>query len=189
MIINYFGDGCFRVQNGETSLLLDSNNNRLKADVSVKTLTAPDIQGQPDPCEISFSGEYEIKGINIYGWSAAQESGDKFLKTVYLIKWEDMRLAFLGHLSEGLDENMLENVAEPDILILPMGGGHFLEPAAALKIAKQLEPAVVIPSFYKSAAEIAKAFGQKSDLQEKFVFKKKDLENENGKLVMLKNSA
>ena len=40
MVINYFGNGCFRLQSGETSVLVNPDNNRLKADVTLKTLVA-----------------------------------------------------------------------------------------------------------------------------------------------------
>jgi hypothetical protein len=35
MVVNYFGNGCFRLQSGETSILLDPENNRLKADIFI----------------------------------------------------------------------------------------------------------------------------------------------------------
>ena len=72
MIVNYFGDGCFRLQSGELSLLVNPTNNRLKADVVLKTLAAPD--GVPlSGAEIAFPGEYEIKGIEIHGLPMEKE--------------------------------------------------------------------------------------------------------------------
>src|SRR5581483_7308820 len=103
MVINYFGNGCFRLQSGETSILLDPENNRLKADVVLKTLTATE---NPIPEElagsvvISFPGEYEAKEIEIIGFGIPAESGEKFLKTAYSILWEGMKIVALGHLSK-----------------------------------------------------------------------------------------
>src|SRR3989344_8563487 len=102
MVINYFGDGCFRLQSGETSLLVDPNNNRLKADVVLKTLALPD-NTSIEINEVSFPGEYEFKDIHIQGWPVEKESTAKFLKTVYLVKWENFNFVFLGHISEGLE--------------------------------------------------------------------------------------
>ncbi|MDO8664022.1 MAG: MBL fold metallo-hydrolase [Candidatus Liptonbacteria bacterium] len=184
MIINYFGDGCFRLQSGETSLLVDPNNNRLKADVVLKTLIAPETAGSVAANEIAFPGEYEIKDIQIQGWAVPKESTEKFLKTVYLVKWEGLGFVFLGHISEGLESEVVEEFSEQDILFVPVGD-HFLSDEEAVKFAKKLEPAVIIPSFSKKPDSFLKTLGQKAEVQEKFVFKKKDLENLKNKAVVL----
>ena len=115
-----------------------------------------------------------------------QESTEKFLKTAYVVRWEGMKLVFLGHLSAPIDATLLEEFAEPDILILPIGGGHFLEPAVAAKIAKQLEAKIIIPSFYKNSDDFLKALGKKVEMTEKFVFKQKDIAGDKERPVVLK---
>lgn len=174
MVITYFGDGCLRLQSGETSLLVDSTNNRLKGDVVLKTIVASS-ESEVQPNEVAFAGEYEIAGMEIRGWGVPGESSEKFVKTVYRVDWEDMSFVFLGHLSKGLDADTLENLGDPDVLIVPVGGGHFLEPDVAAKLVKQIEAKIVIPTFAKSPAEFLKAMGQKIEAQEKLVFKKKDI--------------
>jgi L-ascorbate metabolism protein UlaG (beta-lactamase superfamily) len=193
MVINYFGNGCFRLQSGDTSVLVNPENNRLKADVILKTLTAtaPDVASgteTSDELVISFAGEYEEKEIEIVGFPVPEESTEKFLKTTYAVLWEGMKFVFLGHLSRPMDATLMEEFSEPDVLFLPIGGGHFLEPEVAAKIAKQLEARVVIPSFYKTPAEFLKAFGKKGEEMEKFVFKQKDIAADRGCVVILKTS-
>ncbi len=189
MVITYFGNGCFRLQSGETSILLNPDNNRLKGDVVLRTLVStaeplPDT----DPTVIAFPGEYEIKGIEIVGHQIPTESTDKFVKTAYAVTWEEMKFVFLGHLSRPIDASLMEEFAEPDVLIVPAGGGHFLEPEVAAKIAKQLEATVVIPSFAKSPSDFLKALGKKAEPMDKFVFKKKDLVGEKERPVILTDS-
>jgi L-ascorbate metabolism protein UlaG (beta-lactamase superfamily) len=187
MVINYFGNGCFRLQSGETSVLLDSDNNRLKADISLHTLAPTEVaEPEADGVEISFPGEYEEKGIEITGFQIAGESTEKFLKTAYVMVWEEMKFVFLGHLSKPIDASLMEEFSEPDVLFLPVGGDHFLEPDVAAKIAKQLEARIVIPSFYKSPADFLKAFGKKSEDMDKLVFKQKDIATDKGRVVVLK---
>lgn len=191
MVINYFGNGCFRLQSGDTSVLVNPDNNRLKADVTLKTLTATavDEAGEAtDEVIISFAGEYEEKEIEIIGFPIAEESTDKFLKTAYAVTWEGMKFVFLGHLSKPMDATLMEEFSEPDILFLPVGGGHFLEPEVAAKIAKHLEPRIVIPSFYKDPAEFLKAFGKKGEEMDKLVFKQKDIAGDKGRVIILKTS-
>jgi L-ascorbate metabolism protein UlaG (beta-lactamase superfamily) len=82
----------------------------------------------------------------------------------------------------------MEEFSEPDVLFLPAGGGHFLEPEVAAKMAKQLEARVVIPSFTKNADAFLKALGRKTDAIEKFVFRQKDIVSEKGRPVVLKET-
>ncbi|HTY39855.1 MAG TPA: MBL fold metallo-hydrolase [Candidatus Paceibacterota bacterium] len=182
MVINYFGDGCFRIQSGEVSLLTNPTNNRLKSDVVLRTIIPATIE--PPPEEIVFPGEYESKGIEIRGFAVPAESTEKYLKTVYLVTWEDMRLVILGHLSGVLSDDVMEELGEPTVLFIPVGE-HFLPAAEAVRLIKKLEPAVVIPSFYKTPAEFLKAVGQKAETEEKFVFKKKDLLETKGRIIVL----
>lgn len=186
MIINYFGDGCFRLQSGETSLLVDPNSNRLKADITLKTLTLPDAE-PPAGNDVSFPGEYEFKDIHIQGWTIKAESTEKFLKTIYLVTWEDMGFVFLGHASGNLEPEIVEELSEQDVLFIPIGE-HFFSDEAAAKLSKKLEPSVVIPSFYKKPDSLAKELDQKAEIQDKFVFKKKDIENLKNKAVILKSA-
>jgi L-ascorbate metabolism protein UlaG (beta-lactamase superfamily) len=190
MVITYFGNGCFRLQSGEKSLLVNPENNRLKADITLKTLT-PIVAGEAAAggdeggLSISFPGEYEEKDIEVVGYGITGESTEKFVKTAYAVNWEGMKLAFLGHLSTPLDATLMEELAESDILFIPVGGGHFLEPEVAAKTAKQLEAKIIIPSFYKEAAPFLKALGTKGETMDKFVFKQKDIDADKGRVIVL----
>ncbi len=191
MVINYFGNGCFRLQSGDISVLVNPENNRLKADVILKTLIGTQAAELAESAEssegtvISFPGEYEAKDIEILGFPVAMESTEKFLKTTYAVLWEGMKFVFLGHLSGPLDATLLEEFSEPDMLFLPVGGGHFLEPEVAAKITKQLEAKVVIPSFYKDPAAFLKVLGTKGESMDKLVFKQKDIASDKGRAVVL----
>ncbi len=191
MVITYFGNGCFRLQSGETSVLVNPENSRLKADIILKTLTSTasaDASADADAAglTIPFPGEYEEKDIEVLGYSISAESTDTFVKTAYTVLWEGMKFVFLGHLSAPLDANLMEELAEPDVLILPVGGGHFLEPEVAAKIAKQLEARIIIPSFFKDAAPFLKALGTKGEEADKFVFKQKDIAEDKGRAIVLR---
>lgn len=188
MVITYFGGGSFRIQSGEISLLVDSENNRLKADISLKTNASTNSLISEEKSEISFPGEYEIKDIEVKGIPVPEESTEKLIKTVYLVTWEEIKIALLGNISKQPSAEVIEKLNEPDILFLPVGGGAVLEPEVAAKVAKMLEPAIIIPSLYKNPAEFLKAMGQKTEPQEKIVLKKKDMLEEKNKVVVLKQS-
>ena len=187
MILSYFGEGGFRLQSGDVSLLVDPPNNRLKADVVLKTLVSADVVSE-QASEIVFPGEYEVKGIQILGWQLKDESTEKFIKTVYLVRWEEMQFAFLGQAKDVPPTDILDNLdGELDFLFLPIGGGDTLSAKDAASLVKQLEPLVAVPSFYKNAGDFLKLLGQSRDIQEKFVFKKKDLAGKKSEVLILKN--
>jgi L-ascorbate metabolism protein UlaG (beta-lactamase superfamily) len=189
MVVNYLGGGSFKLQSGETSLLVDPESNRFKADAVLRTIApTPALKAGGELSaqnEIFFPGEYEIKGIEILGIPVPEESGEKFIKTVYLVSWEEIKLAFLGHASKAPSAEIIDKLGEPDVLFLPVGGEHFLSPEAAAKLAKQFEPSFIIPTLYKKPADFLKAMGQKADFQEKLVFKKKDLVEGGNRVVLL----
>lgn len=195
MVIQYFGEGCFRLQSGELSLLLNPSNNRLKADVVLRTLVSTDTDVSsgtnvpPSPAEISFPGEYEVKGIEVRGSQVNGESTGKFIKTVYAVDWEEMRFVFLGHISGPLPADVLEELGGADIVFVPAGDPHFISAADAAKLVKQIEPKAVIPASYKkNSDELIKALDLKPENMEKFVFRKKDLADEKMRLICLKTS-
>jgi L-ascorbate metabolism protein UlaG (beta-lactamase superfamily) len=193
MVITHYGNGAFRMQSGETVLLLNPENDRLKADVVLCTLAGTATNNLLSDAadagtKISFPGEYEVHGIEIDGFPIIAESSETFIKTAYKVFFEDMTLVFLGHLSQPLDATLMEEFSEPDVLILPVGGGHFLEPEVAAKITKQLEAKVVIPSFAKNIDSFLRALGRKADVMEKFVFRQKDIAEEKGRPIVLKEA-
>jgi L-ascorbate metabolism protein UlaG (beta-lactamase superfamily) len=186
MVITNLGEGCFRLQSGETSLLLDPIGNRLKADLVLKTAASADvIDGSPDT--ISFPGEYEVKGIEVEGYGSAEESTAKIIKTIYAVTWEDIRFVFLGQLANVPGADVLEKIGDPDVLIIPVDSDHFFDPEAAAKLIKQIEPKVAIPNFAgeKDLKALRKAVGQDAPKEDKFVFKKKDLPEGHVKLMII----
>lgn len=187
MVITNLGNGCFRLQSGETSVLLDPQGNRLKADLYLKT-AAGAAEADASTDTVSFPGEYEVKGIEVDGYGAGEESTDKILKTVYAVTFEEVKFVFIGQLSSAPDMKAMEHIGEPDVLIIPVSSDHFFEPEEAAKFIKQLEPKIAIPSYAgeKDLKALRKAVGQEAAAEDKLVFKKKDLTEGQTKLVILK---
>lgn len=182
MVLNFLGDNCFRVQSGEVSLLTNPVNNRLKADVVLRTIVSTAVVPPTD--EIVFPGEYEAKGIEVQGWEACDESTEKFVKTIYVVRWEEMRFVFMGHLSKPITGDLLEEMSEADVLFLPLGE-HYLDASDAARLVKQLEPKIVVPSYTKKPGEFVKLMGEQVEPQEKFVFRQKDIADAKGRIILL----
>ncbi|KKQ21790.1 hypothetical protein A2999_01365 [Candidatus Wolfebacteria bacterium RIFCSPLOWO2_01_FULL_38_11] len=207
MIISYYGEGCFKIQSGELNILTDPPNPssglpapRFKADLIVKTLaqipSANEPSNQQDNQLIYGPGEYNVKEIDLIGLGLAKESTNKFIKTIYILKAESLRICLLGHISELPEPLVAERLEEIDILFVPAGGKPFLDQKLAAKLIKQIEPKIIIPSFFKipglkrPAADIKEFLEEvnhgKSEPVEKLTIKKKDLvEIKKNKVVQL----
>ncbi len=205
MVINWYGEGCFKVQIGDFTLVSDPFDSKLglnpargKFDVLLKTISAwpaPETEKEEGAVLIG-PGEYEIKGFEIHGFPLVKESSENFFKTIYMVKTEDANLCFLGHIADYPDEDALGELKSVDILFVPAGGKPFINPELAAKLIKQINPKIVIPTFFKvpglkrqasDTKEFVDELGLKMDAEEKLTIKKKDLsEIKSTKIVQLK---
>ncbi|MDO8601991.1 MAG: MBL fold metallo-hydrolase [bacterium] len=210
MQINWYGEGCFKIQTGGLTIVTDPYDSSIgltpprgKTDITIKTLmpttdpatSKPVAREESDEQIISGPGEYEIKGVVINGWQLAKDSSESYLKSVFTVETEEMRLGFLGHISEFNEPEIIEELDGIDILFIPAGGKPFLEQEAAGKLIRQIDPKVVVCSFFKTpglkrkADDVAiflKDNGYKATEQEKLTIKKKEL-TDKLQVVVLKN--
>lgn len=201
MVITYYGLTCFKVQSGETALLLDSfpkesglTPPRFQTDVVLATSSAYGngaSEGRNgDTLVITGPGEYETKGIVIDGIAAGES-------TIYIIEWDGMRLCHLGAAPQkAFTDEVLGLIGTPDVLFVPVGGGNSLTADEASALVNQIEPRIIIPMHFKTAGlktpslespeKFIAEFGEEGVApQEKFTFKLKDLPQEGARLVYL----
>ncbi len=197
MVINWYGEGCFKVQSGEISIMIDPfgpetglQTPRSKTNAVLKTASEyPPLYETTVATLIAGPGEYDIQGIKITGWPAGENSkGGKertgLLKTVYRVIMEDISLGFLGNLSAMPAPEIMEEFGQTDVLFAPAGGEPFLSQENAAKLIKQIGPKIVVASFFKipglkrkasDVKEFLKELGRSAEPAEKLVLKKKDL--------------
>lgn len=182
MVINWYGESCFKIQSGETVILTDPVDSssglsapRFRTDATILSVI-PNPLPYPNPA-ITGPGEYEIKDIEISGWPNKSS-------TAYLIKMEEMRIAFLGQLKDSLEPSVLEKLSEIDLLFLPTGGEPFLGQKEAAQIIKKVSPKIVIASLFKipelkrkadDIKDFLKEMEQKAEPQDKLTIKKTGL--------------
>lgn len=208
MTINWYGEGCFKIVENGVTITTDPVESftglsapRFKTDVILKTIMnplspeddKPIAQNDGETVAIAGPGEYEVKGIQITGWPLMKSSGKDTLRSIFRVKTDDMTVGILGHLAEFNEPEILEELGDVDILIIPAGGEPFIAQEAAAKLVRQIEPRVVIPSFFKvtglkrkseDASDFLKELGMKAQPVEKFSLKRKEL-GEKMQLVVL----
>ncbi len=169
MVITYSGAGHVRIQNGETTLVVDPVSTRAKATLTLRT--SCDVNDPVPSDEIVCPGEYEVREVEVSGF--ATHTVETTLFTSYLIIWEEIRLFFLASSSPEFDITHFADVGTVDVLFAPADFGA--DPNTVAKLARQFNPAVIVPVYEKSTTALAQALGAKPVTTDKFVFKKKDL--------------
>ncbi len=208
MIITYFGKQFFKIQQGEMVLAFNPVSKASKtgisahfgADVAMVTTNHPDYNGveqlshgERAPFVVSGPGDYEVKEIFIKGVaSGAEISGKKYINTIYLFSVDGMNIAFFGALSNlELSKEAHEAINSPDIIFIPVGGGGLLDAKMSAKLASSLEPRLIIPMDYNdtSLKQFLKEIGEeKAEVVDKLTLKRKDLDNKEGEVIVLKAS-
>ncbi|MDP2631189.1 MAG: MBL fold metallo-hydrolase [Candidatus Uhrbacteria bacterium] len=167
MQISWHGLGSFsikgKVGQSEVSLVSDPYDTSvglrfprtLASAVVVQTSNSPEannveaVHGEdsPKPFVISHAGEFEVRGIFVTGISAPKKDGGDH--TIYRIYLEGISIALLGSIDRDLTDKEVSKLGSIDILILPIGGGSVLNKEMASDVVSQVEPRLVIPSYYE----------------------------------------
>ena len=172
MDITWLGHSCFQVRGRNVTLVTDpfspqyGDTTRLsKTNASIVTVShnhpghayvegIPGINGKA-PRVVRGPGEYEISDVLITGVASyhdnkqGQEQGRN---TIYIIHIDDIAVCHLGDLGHTLQDEQLEEVADADVLLLPIGGKHSINVTQAVEIIGQVEPRIVIPMHYQPIA-------------------------------------
>ena len=206
MQIQWLGQSCFKIQSKnsgqETTILMDPYGDDAgpkppKAQADIITFSH-NSDGQIIKAEgfiINAPGEYETRGVFIYGVPIQNigQAGKENI-TIFKINNEDLTLAHLSTLNQELNDEQLEKLGNIDILLLPVGGHGVLDAKKASEVVSAIEPRIVIPMHYqipglKSKLDSVEAFVKESGLSaekmDKLKIAKKDLPQEETKIVIL----
>jgi L-ascorbate metabolism protein UlaG (beta-lactamase superfamily) len=169
MEISWLGHSCFQLRGKNVTLITDPFSPQLghslgKISAPIVTIShnhpghnyASGVDGNPRV--VRGPGEYEISDVLITGVASyhddkhGQELGRN---TIYIIHMDDLVICHLGDLGHILQEEQLEEVADADMLLIPIGGQHTINAAQAAEVISQVEPHIVIPMHYSRPLEDA----------------------------------
>jgi len=212
MIITYFGEQFFKMVQGDMILAFNPVSKIAKsgigahfgADIAFVTTNHPLYNGVEQlshgdrmPFVISGPGDYEIKNVFVKGiMSNALISDKKYINTIYSFTLDNIKIAFLGALSDSeVSKEAQETIDSPDIIFIPVGGKNaskeasVLDAKAAAKFALLFEPKLIIPmSFNDETLKVfLKEVGEEKALEvDKLTLKLKDLDGKEGEVIVLK---
>lgn len=199
MTISWYGEACFLLESGGVRILIEPpqkesgiNPPRLKSDVLIYSheITEGSLRSSKETFVIDSPGEYEIKGVNIQGVADNEN-------IIYNIKMDDIKISHLGFANKKFGNEKSAELDDPDIVLVPVGGGEILDAEEAMNVINQLEPNIAIPMLYgvkglKIKREPLLPFLKESEAkespQQKLTIKKKDLTEEETRIVILEQS-
>jgi len=161
MELQYYGGNCLKITTKKATIVVDDNLAQLGQKTIVKE---NDIALRTSPKLIPehkarFSaetpGEYEIAGVVVHGIAARahMDSEGEQSAVIYVVGKEDIKIAILGHIYPELSDDQVEQIGHVDVAVVPMGNsGYTMDGIGALKVIKQIEPKVVIPTHYADKA-------------------------------------
>ena len=162
MEISWLGHSCFQLRGKNVTLITDPFSPQLGR--SLGKISAPIVtisHNHPghnyidgisgDPRIVRGPGEYEISDVLITGVASYHDEKHGLelgRNTIYIIHMDDLVICHLGDLGHVLQEAQLEEAADADILLVPIGGQHTINAAQAAEVISQVEPHIVIPMHY-----------------------------------------
>lgn len=160
MELTFYGANCLRISTKKAQVVVDDNLDKLglkavtkPTDISLHTFSG--VPAKQSHFTADMPGEYEISGVVIHGVAARSHMDEEGLRNaiIYTIAADDIKVAVLGHIYPQLNEDQLEQIGHVDIAVIPVGNsGYTLDSIGALKLIKQIEPKVIIPSHYADKA-------------------------------------
>jgi len=170
MNISFFGHACFKLRSASCSLVTDPTRMpKTEADIVTISRDNPDhndlTRFKNQPFVIKAPGEYEIKGVSVFGYPA-----------FFIIQMEGVKICHLAFLESSLSQEQLDEIDGVDILLV----GINPKVATSVKIINQIEPSIVIPMQYGEATlqEFLKEFGQEGETVDRLVVTKASLPEE-----------
>jgi L-ascorbate metabolism protein UlaG (beta-lactamase superfamily) len=101
------------------------------------------IQGHP--FIVSDPGEFEVKGMFVNGIQDKKKDEGKERPVIYRFTAEGMNVGFLGGLKRAPTEDEMAELGNIDILLIPVGGGDYMDAKTAAEVIAEIEPRMVIP--------------------------------------------
>ena len=170
MDITWFGHSCFRLSDRGVTVVTDPPSDdmgydrpRIRADVVTISHEHPGhnnrIGFRGGPKFFDGPGEYEVKGVFTTGiatYHDARSGASRGSNTVFLFEFDGVTICHLGDLGHVPTQSQVEALSSVDVLLIPVGGLHTIDPSKASEVISLIEPLLVVPMHYKTRVEKAK---------------------------------
>lgn len=157
MDMQFYGANCVVLTYKGARLVIDDNLGAIGGkdvvradDIVLFTGEHTDVKG-PVKLLVDQPGEYEVADFSIVGVAAQAHLDDSTKKaaTMYKVTAGEVNVLITGHIYPNVSDAQLEALGPVDVMVVPVGGnGYTLDAVGALKVVKDVEPKLVIPTHY-----------------------------------------
>lgn len=162
VIISWLGHSCFQIKWGQVTIITDpappeTGYQIPKQEADIVTISHDHwdhnyrslVTGQPQVYD--QVGSYSQQGIKITGlasWHDPKRVRGENL--IFRFDAPKMSLAHLGDLGEKPTNEVMEQLSDLDVLMVPVGGNFTMDAEAAYQLCCELRPKAIIPMHYKT---------------------------------------
>lgn len=183
MDIVYLGHSCFRIRGKNAVVITDPYDSEMvglklakqQADVVTISHAHPDhnyleaikSKGETPVVVFDTPGEFESKEVDVRGWRTWHDDKQGALRgsnVVFLIEVDGVNIVHLGDLGHLIDDELIDQLGDVSVLMIPVGGHYTIDAAMAMKIVKKIEPRIVIPMHYLAEGMKKETFGELAEL-------------------------
>ncbi len=104
-----------------------------------------------DALVIDWPGESDKLGVRITGYPTFHDKEKGALRgenTLFKIEAEEISILHCGDLGHTLTDELVDEIGDVDILLIPVGGHYTIDAAEAVSVIHKIEPSIVIPMHY-----------------------------------------
>lgn len=159
MDLQFYGANCLSLAYKGARVVIDDNLAGLGAKGVTKAddvaLFTGEHAGSSGRLAFDGPGEYEVSDISVIGIPARAHMDEEGTTnaTMFELIAGDQSVLVTGHVYPELDDKQLEAIGLVDVMVVPVGGnGYTVDPVGALKLIKEVEPKIVIPTHYGDKA-------------------------------------
>ncbi len=214
MDITYLGHSSFKIKTKTSTLITDPFDPQMVglkySGVEGDIVTISHDHGDHNASQrvsgvkkiVNGPGEYEIMGVSIIGYQSFHDSQKGEVRgrnTVYVIEADGLRIVHLGDLGHPLSEDLVNEIGDTDVLLIPVGGEFTIGPKEASQVTSEIDPYFIIPMHYQAPGlnpetfsrllpieSFLKESGLPSEKLAKLSLKKEDImEDQTAKVIIL----
>jgi len=163
MQLKYLGHSSFLIKTKEAKVVTDPFDPKAvgmkfpkqEADVVTFSHQHPDHNYgagvSAEALVVDWAGEYEKLGVRITGYPTFHDNekgAQRGENTIYKIEADEISILHCGDLGHTLSDELVDEIGDVDILLIPIGGHYTIDAAEAVSIIHKIEPSIVIPMHY-----------------------------------------
>lgn len=102
---------------------------------------------------LKTAGTHEIDGITVTSvptFHDETEGSERGANLMTIVEAEGLRIAHLGDLGHGLDDDTAGPLKGADVVLVPVGGHFTIDAETAARVVEVIGPKIVIPMHYKT---------------------------------------